>query len=168
MKDEYEIYLRPLREEDAKTSWRWRNDPRVWANTESRPDCEVTEAMEREWIRKVLTDPTRRNFAIILKNDDRYIGNAYLTDIQRGAHIGLFIAIPELWGKGIGSRVHTLLHQIARDDLGLTEIKTTIRIANVGSLKAALKAGSMETSRDDTFVYLKRTLCAAPLDNAKG
>jgi hypothetical protein len=26
MKDEYEIYLRPLREEDAKTSWRWRND----------------------------------------------------------------------------------------------------------------------------------------------
>ena len=28
MKDE--IYLRPLREEDAKTSWRWRNDPRVW------------------------------------------------------------------------------------------------------------------------------------------
>jgi hypothetical protein len=29
MKDEYEIYLRPLRKEDAKTSWRWRNDPRV-------------------------------------------------------------------------------------------------------------------------------------------
>lgn len=82
MKDEYEIYLRPLREEDAKTSWRWRNDPRV----------------------------------------------------------------------------HAILHQIARDELGLSEIRTTIRVANIGSLKAALKSGSIETSRDDTFVYLTRKL----------
>ena len=82
MKDE--IYLRPLCEEDAKTSWHWRNDPRVWANTGSRPDREVTETMELDWIRKALSDPTRRNFAIVLKNGDRYVGNAYLTDIQGG------------------------------------------------------------------------------------
>ncbi len=159
MKDEYEIYLRPLREGDAKTSWRWRNDPRVWAQTVSHPDREVTEAMELDWIRKALADSTRRNFAIVLKDGDRYVGNAYLYDIQgRGAHVGLFIAIPELWGKGIGTRVHAILHQIARDELGLSEIRTTIRVANIGSLKAALKSGSIETSRDDTFVYLTRKL----------
>ena len=54
MKDE--ICLRPLREEDAKTSWRWRNDPRVWAQTVSHPDREVTEAMELDWIRKALPE----------------------------------------------------------------------------------------------------------------
>lgn len=80
MNDKYDVYLRPLREEDAKTSWRWRNDSRVWEKTGSRPNCHVTEEMELDWMRKVLADKTSRRYAIVLKDSDRYIGNIYLTE----------------------------------------------------------------------------------------
>ena len=159
MKDEYEIYLRPLREEDAKTSWRWRNDPRVWAQTVSRPDREVTEAMELDWLRKVMSDPTRRNFAIVLKNGDRYVGNVYLTNIRDGVgEQGTFIGEVDLWGKGIGSRARDALAKIAKADLGLRAIKSRLRVENVASLKSNLKIGFREVSRDKDYVYLERAL----------
>ena len=159
MNDKYDVYLRPLREEDAKTSWRWRNDSRVWEKTGSRPNCHVTEEMELDWMRKVLADKTSRRYAIVLKDSDRYIGNIYLTDIQNGqAEQETFIGEPDLWGKGIGTHARTLPMQIAKDDLGLKAIKSVIRLGNIASIKANLKIGFREVGRDGEFVYLEKPL----------
>lgn len=159
MNDNYDVYLRPLRAEDAKTSWRWRNDPRIWEKTVSRPNCHVTEEMERAWLRKVLADKTSRRYAIVQKEGDRYIGNIYLTDIRNGqADEGLFIGEPDLWGKGIGTHARALLMQIAKEDLGLKTVKSRIRAENVASLRSNLKLGFREVARDAEFVYLEKLL----------
>ena len=41
-----EIYIRPLRIEDALISYKWRNICEIWALTGSRPDIEITPELE--------------------------------------------------------------------------------------------------------------------------
>jgi len=159
MDDEYGVYLRPLRLEDARTSWRWRNNPEVWKNTGSAPDHYITEEAETEWLRKALADSTARRFAICLKADDRYVGNIYLTDIVGDtAEQQTFIGEPSLWGKGIGTRARAALYEIAVRDLGITRIVSTIRTRNVASLKSVFKLGFTEVSRDAEWVRLEKKL----------
>jgi len=159
MVDGYEIYLRPLRVEDAKVSYRWRNNPEVWKNTASAPDREVTVEMERAWIQKVLEDPSDVRFAICLKTGDRYIGNAYLTGIANGvAEEQIFIGEPSFWGHGIGTAARAALYEIATLELGLMRIVSNIRVRNVASVKSVLKLGFREVSRDAEFVKLVKIL----------
>lgn len=166
MSNEYEVYLRPLREEDARVSWRWRNNPLVWKMTISHPSCVVTQAMELDWIRTVLADPSRRNYAICLKKTDAYVGNVYLVNItQTGEAVeSIFIGLPELWGKGIGTRARELLYEIARDTLGIKVIHSVIRIENAASMKSVFKCGFHVVSRDEAkgIVYLERKLTESP------
>ena len=159
MDDEFSVYLRPLRIEDAKVSWRWRNNPEVWKNTGSAPDRHITEEMETEWLRKALADPTAKRFAICLRAGDRYVGNIYLTGISGDtAEQQTFIGEPSLWGKGIGTRARAALYEIAVRELGITRIVSTIRVRNIASLKSVLKLGFTEVSRDAEYVRLEKLL----------
>ncbi len=64
-----EIYLRPLKENDAHVSRRWRNDPSIWKYTGSDPSkYGVTESVERNWIRQAITDEKSVRFAICRKD----------------------------------------------------------------------------------------------------
>ena len=67
-----DIYLRPLKEENALISYKWRNDPEVWKLTGSKPDMLITPEIETSWIRKVLQDTTCRRFAIYIAESDEY------------------------------------------------------------------------------------------------
>jgi len=159
MDSNLEIYLRPLCLEDAKTSYKWRNNPVIWANTGSAPDCTVTEAMETDWMRKVLSDPTTKRFAICLKESGQYIGNAYLSNIANGsAEEQIFIGEPELWSKGIGTKARAALYTIARNDFEVRRIVTNIRTRNIASLKSVQKLGFTEVSRDTAWVMLEKLL----------
>ena len=157
-----DIYLRPLQIDDAKTSYKWRNDPRIWEHTGSRPTCEITLEMEEEWMRKVLNDSDSKRFAICLRDDDRYIGNVYLINIEWGkksGEEGLFIGDVGLWGCGIGTRARLELHRIAAEEYGIREILSRIRIDNVGSYKSALRAGFVERKRDSEWITLGKMIC---------
>ena len=48
-----EVKIRPLREEDAYVSYKWRNDPLVFKYTCNRYTSEITLESELEWIRRV-------------------------------------------------------------------------------------------------------------------
>lgn len=159
MEDEYEIYLRPLRMEDAMVSWRWRNNPEVWKNTGSAPDRHVTVEMEREWLRKALSDGTTKRYAICLKKGDRYVGNVYLEEVDRDSAIEqIFIGEVNLWGHGIGTRARSAVYEIAKGQYGKRRIETHIRVRNVASLKSVLKLGFVEFSRDAEWVKLHKWL----------
>ena len=70
-----QVYIRPLTLEDAKTSYKWRNNPKVWELTGSKPDKYITEEMETEWLKNVLQRKNEKRFAVCVKDTDQYIGN---------------------------------------------------------------------------------------------
>lgn len=94
------VYLRPLQVEDAQTSYRWRNNPKIWRFTGSKPDRYITPEIETEWLLSVLRRENERRFAICLCENDTYIGNVFFTDIQNGeAQLHIFIGEIQFWGK---------------------------------------------------------------------
>ena len=156
-----DIYLRPLRMEDAEISYKWRNDPRIWEHTYSRPNCVVTPEMELDWIRKVIQEPNSLRFAICLRENDRYVGNVYLINIDwegKCGEQGTFIGDPDLWGCGIGTLARLEMHKIVSSQYGIRIVKTQIKSDNERSLRSAIKAGFVETGRNDGKVFLEKCL----------
>ena len=144
-----EVYIRPLTVEDASTSYKWRNDAEVWRYTGSKPDRIVTEEMEREWARKVISDPARINYAICLRPSNKYIGNIYLVDVKDGCgELGVFIGDRNQWGKGYAQKALQLLKQVVNSEFGVKNISIGVNIDNVSALIAYLKAGARIQAED--------------------
>lgn len=137
-----DIFLRKLERNDALTSRHWRNDPDVWKYTGSSPDRYITEDIELQWIDRVLTDNTRRVFAICLEKNAQYIGNVQVTNIMNNeAHFHIFIGNKSFWGKGIGTAATTQMLKIAKDELHLSKLKLRVNPANTAARKIYLKVG---------------------------
>ena len=137
-----EVYLRPLTIDDAAISWRWRNDPSIWRYTGSRPDREVTEEMEREWSAKVIADPSRMNFAICCKADNRYIGNVYIVNMHgEVGELGIFIGESSARGHGYGVQVLRLLKEEAKKR-GVSKILIDVAKDNIPAIIIYLKSGA--------------------------
>ncbi len=87
------IYLRPLVLEDAEVCYRWILDPTVsqYLNAGAYPN---TKHDTEEFIRSVCGDRANVAFAIVLKENDRYIGNTGLHRINyvnRNSQFGIVI-----------------------------------------------------------------------------
>ena len=155
MKNTLNIYLRPLREEDALTSYKWRNDPEVWKLTGSRPDIVVTPEIEKDWIRKVLQDPASRRFAICIAQNDTYIGNVQLTNITgEEAEFHIFIGEKKCWGKGVGYMATTELINIAKKQLPLKRIYLYVKPGNTAAIKIYEKAGFKQAGGEKMILDL--------------
>ena len=95
-------YLRLLEENDALTSFNWRNDERVWKHTGSRPDRIITQEIETEWIKTILQRDNEKRFAICIESTNKYIGNVQLTGIEDSkAEFHIFIGDVNFWGKNM-------------------------------------------------------------------
>ena len=98
-----EVAIRPLREEDAYTSVKWRNDSEVFKFTGNTYKNEIKIENELEWIPKVVANPNDYRCAILA--DGVYVGNIYLTDIDgKAANYHIFIGNKEYWGKGVAKK----------------------------------------------------------------
>lgn len=105
------VTIRPLIEEDAYTSVKWRNDPEVFKYTGNTYKHEIKIENELEWIRKVIAKANDYRCAILV--DEVYVGNIYLTDIQDcKAHYHIFIGNRNYWGKGVAKKASLLLYWI--------------------------------------------------------
>lgn len=138
------IYLREVRPSDVnETYYRWMNDPEVTQYTESRFFPNSMETL-REYVGRFQHDPHNLFLAIVLRKDDRHIGNIKLGSINwihRFADIGLIIAEKDCWGQGYGTEAIRLLTDYAFSVLNLHRIVAGCYATNVGSVKAFLKAG---------------------------
>lgn len=138
------IYLRPLTVEDATTSYKWRNDASLWTYTGSRPTCEITETMEREWAARAIASAERINFAICIQDTNEYIGNIYLVNIKDNVgELGIFIGERSHWGKGYAKEALRLLREIARDEYGIHTIRIGVNPQNIAALMSYLKNGAV-------------------------
>ena len=145
-----EIRIRPLVEEDAYTSVKWRNDPDVFKYTGNTYDHEITIESELDWIRRVMNNPNDYRCAIIA--DNTYVGNIYLTDIDGvSAHYHIFIGNKDYWGKGVAKKASKQIIDYAFGSLGLKRIILRVRIDNVRAIRLYHSLGFSITENDSKW-----------------
>lgn len=134
-----EIKIRPLEENDAYTSVKWRNIPDLWTHTTFKATREITIEDELNWIKKVTNNPNDARFAITA--DGKYVGNIYLTNIEDGVgEYHIFIGEKEYWGKGIARQASVQLIEYAKKR-GLEAIYLEVKQDNAGAYHLYEKLG---------------------------
>lgn len=137
-----DVKIRKLRVSDGEISWRWRNDPEVWMLTGRKWTGEVTEEIEKNWIKEVIKRDNELRFAICVGDNEQYVGNAQLTNLQNGkAEFHVFIGEKSYWGKGIGTEATKLMVDYAFRRLGLVKIYLYVKEGHFAAIKAYSKCG---------------------------
>ena len=145
------VRIRPLVEEDAYTSVKWRNDPEVFKFTGNTYKHEITIDNELEWIRKVIANTNDYRCAILV--DEVYVGNIYLTDINDGnAHYHIFIGDKKYWGKGIAKQASLLILEYAFNVLKLDEVYLRVRKENISAYHLYLNLGFSEIFSEEQWI----------------
>lgn len=138
------IYLREVRPSDVNEHYyRWMNDPEVTLFLESRFAPNSMEKIQ-EFVAGKLGDQDNVFLAIVLKEEDRHIGNIKLGPIQwihRLAEIGLLIGEKDCWGKGFATEAIQLVSDYAFNVLNLHKVTAGCYGPNEGSARAFQKAG---------------------------
>ena len=148
------VRIRPLKEQDAYTSVKWRNEPEVFKFTGNIYNHEITIDNELEWIRKVTANPTDYRCAILV--DEVYVGNIYLTDIKEGtAHFHIFIGDKSYWGKGVAKRASLLILEYAFKVLNIKEVLLRVRNVNTSAYNLYLRLGFKDVKVDGIWTLMK-------------
>lgn len=138
----HSVYIRPLQIEDANTSYEWRNNPAIWRYTGSRPDKLITPEIEREWLETVLTRENEKRFAICLSENNKYIGNIFLTDIDdQEAQIHIFIGEMKSWGEGRANEAIAQLVEYGFRELHLNSVYGLVNVKNNAAIQLAASSG---------------------------
>lgn len=134
--------IRPLKISDADFSWRWRNDPEIWKLTGRTWQRFVTREMEKNWISKVIKNTNERRFAICVGDNEQYVGNVQLTDIENEkAQFHIFVGDKSKWGKGIGTQATKLLLEYAFAKLKLQTVYLIVNMKNQAAIRSYQKSG---------------------------
>lgn len=149
-----EVMIRPLREEDAYTSVKWRNDPEVFKYTGGVYDHEITLEMELTWIRKVMANKDEYRCAILV--DGVYVGNIYLTDISKeAAQYHIFIGNRNYWGKGVAKKASRIILCYAFGTLTLDWVYLRVQKQNTAALGLYRGLGFSIYGEDEKWMSMK-------------
>lgn len=150
------IYLRPLKFEDAETSYHWRNDVDIWKYTGHQPDIVVTLEIEQQWIAKVLMRKDEKRFAICTLLENKYIGNVQLTNINDSSgEFHIFIGDKNYWGRGIGKEATLKMINMAFNKFHLNEVFLEVDVNNIPAVKAYQAIGFNEYGKNDSKLKMK-------------
>jgi RimJ/RimL family protein N-acetyltransferase len=151
------IYLREVRLEDVgETYHRWMNDPEITRYLESRFFPNSLHSL-REYVQGKLNDHSDVFLAIVLKQDDRHIGNIKLGPINwihRFADVGLLIGEKDCWGQGYATDAIRLVTRYAFRTLNLHSLTAGCYASNQGSARAFLKAGWYQAGQRRSCLFL--------------
>ena len=148
------VTIRPLQENDAYTSVKWRNDPEVFKYTGNTYSSEITIENELEWIKKAISNPNEYRCAILV--DGIYVGNVYLTDINDGeAEYHIFIGECSHWGKGIARLASEKIIEYGFTQLHLNCIKLRVRVANKRAISLYQTLGFIVVGSDETWISME-------------
>jgi len=135
----------------------WLNNSSINCYLESRFSHHTIEPT-KEFVQKCLLDSKTLFMGIrYLELGGKHIGNVKLSPVDqnhRTAEVGILIGETEVWGKGIASKVISMIIDIAEMQLGLRKLTAGCYASNVGSKKAFLKAGFYIEGRRKNQVLL--------------
>lgn len=137
------IYLRALEAEDYKVSVKWRNDPEIQSMVGGHSYF-VSLEKEKEWVHNTIFNNNRIVLAICLVENDKYIGNVMLQEIDYidgTAHVPVLIGDKDEWGKGYATEARFMILKFAFEERRLNRIWALIKEDNIGSIKMHEKCG---------------------------
>ena len=148
-----QVTIRPLEENDAYTSVKWRNDPEVFKYTGNTYKNEIKIENELDWIRKVTSN--QKDYRCAILADGVYIGNIYLTDIENGsAEYHIFIGDKRYWGKGVAKQASILILEYAFNVLGLDSVKLQVRKENGSAFMLYQRLGFEVEKKDLEWISM--------------
>lgn len=137
------VYLRALEPEDYKVSIKWRKDDEIW-DMLGGTKYFVSEAYEKDWVEKTIFNSKDIKLAVCLVENDRYIGNVYMTDINmtnRSCHSHILIGEREYWGQGYANEALMLAVDYMFNERNIHRIQANVLESNIASLKMHEKCG---------------------------
>ncbi len=149
------VYLRPLEKEDFNLLYVWSNDPEIRGLTgEVLPT--YREAVE-EFQARLRTDSSRVWFGVVVKENDRLIGEAGLLRMfpaWRTTDLSLILGDRAAWRKGYGSEAMELLLDYAFGYLNFHRVAIGVVGSNERALKFYEKVGfKREGIQRDGYYY---------------
>lgn len=139
-----DIYLRRIFKEDLEGNYfHWLNDPEVtkWMQHGLFPN---SERKMDSYYQSLENSQSDIFLAIILKEDDRHVGNVGLHRINyffRTAEIGILVGEKDCWGRGLGTQAVKLVAEHAFLRLNLNRVFAGAVKENIGSIRIFEKAG---------------------------
>ena len=148
------LYLRPLDESDLDRCLGWINDSEILSFLGRRTPMSRT--MEREWLVGQYKSNTDIPLAIVLKDDDRHIGNTGLHGIDhvnRSAEFGILIGERDAWGQGFGVEAGRTIIDYGFKELGLHRVCLRVFSFNERARRVYAKLGFTQegTLRESYF-----------------
>ena len=138
----FRVYLRNIKRSDIDNGWlKWIND------SEALDNLFATFPLHEEDLKNYLRLqklPHSVMFAICLKDNNEYIGNARLGNIDwinKCSTYGRLIGEKKYKNKGLGSEALVLLLKYGFKTLGLNRIASSALITNKISIKSNIKIG---------------------------
>lgn len=154
------VYLRPLEMEDIDKFILWFNDQEVRQFlTRNLP---LNRIREKDWIEKLYKDDSEVVLGIVLKDDDRLIGNIALHKISnphRNATLGIVIGDKTCWSKGHGTEALKLMTEYGFSQLNLHRIFLTVIDFNKRAIRAYEKAGFKKEGAYREQIYRNGKYC---------
>ena len=151
---DYQIYLRPMAEEDTDMIVAWRNKPSVKNYFIYQAD--FTREGHLYWLHEVVEKGHACQMIICDKADNTPLGSVYIRDIDHTHHkgeYGIFIGEEAARGRGIGTEAAKLMIQYGFEELGLHRIYLRVLAGNKQAIRSYEKAGFEQEG------YLKDDVC---------
>ena len=149
------VYLSPMNLEDIEKYVKWMNDFSTTDGLGSSSKVTTFES-EKAWLINNM-DKKEQQFAIVLKETDKLIGNCGFCDInhlhQKG-EVGLFIGEEENRSKGYGTEALSLLVEYGFNYLNLKNIMLKVFSFNKRAIKSYEKVGFKVFGKRTEVYYL--------------
>ncbi len=150
-----QIYLSPMNIDDVEIYTKWINDLNITDNLGN--SSKVISLHKEKGILEKLSNQDY-SFAIILKDEDKLIGNISLFDvnhIHRNATCGLFIGDTENQNKGYGTEALKLLLSYGFNTLNLNNVMLKVFEFNKQAIACYEKVGFKLIGRHRKCYFVK-------------
>lgn len=138
------LLFRTLNSEDVSDRYvNWLNDPHINQFLETRFSHQNLESCEK-FVSDTKNDPNSFLFGIFNKENVEHIGNiklGFINTNHRSGELSLFIGEKSYWGKGLATESIRAITKWGFDELQLERIEAGCYDANIGILRAFIKAG---------------------------
>ncbi|KYK32315.1 MAG: hypothetical protein AYK19_03310 [Theionarchaea archaeon DG-70-1] len=150
-----QVYLRPIEPEDLSFICKWANDPEIRKLTgEVLP---MSMGRTTEFLERIHKEKDRVWFTVVLKENDRLIGEAGLLRMfhpWRTTDFTLIIGEKDCWGKGYGTEAALLLLDYAFGYLNFHRVSIGVVGFNKRALQFYEKVGfKKEGVQRDGYYY---------------
>lgn len=154
------IYLRPIDMDDLDIFYKMFNNPELRKFISIR--YPIPKIKEKEILEKMIKDENSVPLSIIVKKNDKLIGNISLFNINkihRNAEVGIIIGELDETSKGYGTEAMRLLIDYGFNMVNLHRIELQVYDFNERAINTYKKLGFIEEGKRRESIYFEGEYC---------